>query len=76
MREVGKVTDDQIEALLAEARAEVGNERVMYQTAAYDADNLLLEVETELEHSFRQQVFELIKDGLQKTRNAVVNINQ
>ena len=76
MPEAGEITDAQIDALLADARAEVKKERLLYQTASFDAENLLLEVETELEHSFREQVFELIRDGLQKTRNAVVNINE
>lgn len=71
-----EVTDAQIEALLAEARAEVRNEKILYQTATYDAGTLLQEVETELEHSFREQVFDIIRDGFRKTRNAVVNINE
>ena len=76
MPQAGEVTDAQIESLLAEARAEVRNEKVLYQTASYDAGALLQEVETELEHSFREQVFDIIRDGFRKTRNAVVNINE
>lgn len=71
-----QVTDAEIEALLAEARASVRPEQALYQTATMSADQLLTEVESELEHSFRAQVFEIIKDGLRKTRNAVADINQ
>lgn len=76
MPEAEEITDAQIDVLLAEARAEVKKEKVLYQTATFNAEDLLLEVETELEHSFREQVFEIVKDGLRKTRNAVVNLNE
>lgn len=76
MPAAGEISDAEIDALLAEARAEVKKERILSQTATFEAEDLLLEVETELEHSFREQVFEIVKDGLRKTRNAVVNINE
>ena len=71
-----EVTDAEIDALMAEARAELRKEQGLYQTETLSADQLLTEVETELEHSFRAKVFEIIKDGLRKTRNAVADINE
>lgn len=71
-----EVTDAEIDVLLASARAAVRQEQALNATATLNADQLLTEVETELEHSFRAQVFEIIKDGLRKTRNAVANINE
>ena len=71
-----EVTDAEIDALLASARAAVRQEQALTATATLSPQQLLDEVETEIEHSFRAQVFEIIRDGLKKTRNAVANINE
>ena len=69
-----KVTDAEIDALLEQATAELDiNYGVYTQTAT--AKNLLNEVEYELEESFRQKVFEVLKEGFSKAKTAVANRN-
>lgn len=71
-----KVTDAEVDALLAEAMLEVRQEKDLIWKTSLSAEQLLADAESELEHSFRAQVFEILKDGLRKTRNAVANINE
>lgn len=68
-----KVTDAQIEALLARADEEIGREQKIAWNP--DADELLQIVEMELEQSFRVKVFDILKEGFHKTRTAVLNRN-
>lgn len=64
-----EVSDHEIEALLLLATAE------LEANPAYtvSADDLLHEVEFELDRSFRQKVFEVVKDKLLKAKTAVAN---
>lgn len=69
------VSDAEIDALLLLAAEDISNSRSSQRTVI-SADALLYEVEMELEESFRQRVFDLLKEGLDKTRTAVVNSMQ
>ena len=70
------ITDAEIEQLLNEAKKSLQD---METTTPKDfltfatADELLEEVEVELDRSFKQKVFELIKNNLQKTRTVVAD---
>ncbi|UGU14864.1 hypothetical protein LS482_14315 [Sinomicrobium kalidii] len=77
IQEEREVTDEEIEFLLAEAREEIDAQRILVrQTGTIDATALLEEVESELDQSFRDKVFEALKDGFKKVRTAVANRNQ
>lgn len=71
-QENGQVSDAEVEALLLLAMQDLDEERDN-RTEEVDADALLAEVETELEDSFRKRVFQLVKQGLEMTRTAVVD---
>lgn len=71
----GQVSDAEIDALLLLAAEDISSNR-SNQGAAISAEALLHEVEMELEESFRQRVFDLLKQGLDRTRTAVVNSMQ
>lgn len=71
-QENGKVSDAEVEALLLVALQDL-NDRSDSRPEEVDADALLAEVETELEASFRKRVFQLVKQGLEMTRTAVVD---
>ena len=64
-----EVTDTEIETLLLLAAAELEPNPAF----ALNADDLLHQVEYELEQSFRQKVFEVVKEGLLKAKTAVAN---
>lgn len=70
----GNPTNDEIEALLYKAASEISVERRnISSSGTVDAGDLLFAVETELEESFREKVFELLKEGYLKARTAVAN---
>ena len=73
-----KITNDEVDALLAEAAAQISEDRdfvVMDKNEAISANILLAEVEDELYQSFRSRVFEILKEGYLKARTAIVNTN-
>lgn len=77
MQQDGAVTDAQVNALLLAAQKELDNERILNkQTDSLKAMALLLEVETELDQSFKEKVFEALKEGFVKVRTAVAERNQ
>jgi hypothetical protein len=70
------VTAEEIDALLQEAQREISNKRILNsQTQKVDAAALLLDVESELERSFRDKVFDALGDGYKKIRTAVAERN-
>ncbi|WP_416444418.1 hypothetical protein ACH3O9_03435 [Leeuwenhoekiella sp. A16] len=70
------VTDAEIDALLKQAEEEIYKERIYdEQTRKVDANALLMDVEQELDRSFRDKVFEALKDGFYKAREAVADRN-
>lgn len=69
-------TPEEIDALLVKAQREIGNRRILNSnTAKVDAAALLMDVEFELERSFRDKVFDALGEGYQKIRTAVVERN-
>jgi len=64
-----KVTDTEIEALLLLATAELKSDPAF----TVDAKDLLHQVEYELDLSFRQKIFEVVKEGISKAKTAVAN---
>ncbi|MFP2997184.1 hypothetical protein ABN763_14805 [Spongiivirga sp. MCCC 1A20706] len=74
--EKDSITNAEVEALLASAERDLKLKSIINQnTKTVDADALLLDVETELDRTFRDRVFEAIKNGFQKTKTAVANRN-
>ncbi len=72
----GGITDSEVEVLLAAAVAKISAERsAKYVSESIDPKLLLLEAQRELELSFRENVFELLKQGYFKAKTAVVNRN-
>lgn len=72
----GKITDAEVDALLAVASEQINRERSPKSASInIDANSLLLDVELELEQSVREKVFDVLKEGYFKARTAVVNRN-
>ncbi len=71
------VSDAEVEALLIIAQRELLSEKIINQnTNEVDATALLLDIEAELyPESFRNRVFEALKDGYVKTRDALATRN-
>lgn len=70
------VTDAEVEALLLSAEKEIRFQKIINQeTGTVNAEALLQEVETELERSFRDRVFDALSKGFKKTKTAVANRN-
>ncbi len=75
--EKSAVTDAEIDALLDQAQKELASERLYdANTKIVDAELLLLQVETDLDQSFRDRVFEALKSGYKKVKTAVAERNQ
>lgn len=64
-----KVSDTEVEALLLLAAAELKSSPEF----TVDSGDLLHQVEYELDQSFRQKVFEVVKEGFSKAKTAVAN---
>lgn len=72
------ITDEEIDALLKDAQKSIQHLNIqdtIDMTTIVSADDLLDEVEYELDRSFKQKVFELIKSNIQKTRTMIVDSN-
>lgn len=70
------ITEAEVDALLAKAAAEISlNKNEKFTSENIDAEALLMEVEYEMEESFREKVFEVLKEGYLKARTAVANRN-
>lgn len=65
------ITAKEIEVLLAQAQREIATQRILNETTI-DAAALLDDVESDLERSFRDKVFDALGDGYSKIRTAVV----
>ncbi|MGY3791295.1 hypothetical protein [Aquimarina sp. 433] len=64
------VTDEQIEALLLKAQYEITTQQIL-QSNTVNASALLLDVESELDESFKDRVFEALKTGFEKLKTTV-----
>ena len=72
----GEITDAEVDALLAEAVKKINVDRSARSVSEnINANSLLLDVEMELEQSFREKVFDVLKEGYFKAKTAVVNRN-
>jgi hypothetical protein len=70
------ITVEDIDALLNKAQREISNNRILNSgNRKVDATALLMDVEKELEQSFRDRVFEALGNGFNKIRTAVVERN-
>jgi len=68
------VTDAEIDSLLNIAERTIFKKRAKNNnTRVVDANSLLIEVENEMDQSFRERVFETIKSGYKTVRTAVVD---
>jgi len=75
-KERTSVTDAEIDALLNQAQEELNTQRLYNDlTKVVDAKLLLQQVETDLDQSFRDRVFEALKSSYKKVRTAVAERN-
>ena len=72
----GEITDAEVDALLAIASEQISRDRSTKSVSEnIDAKSLLMVAELELEQSFREKVFDVLKEGYFKAKTAVVNRN-
>ena len=70
------VTAEDLETLLQKAQRDIANQRLLDQaTTTIDPASLLNDVENELERGFRDKVFDVLGEGFNKIRTAVVERN-
>ena len=73
--ESNQVTDVEVDSLLRAAQFDILKEKVFQDNGKVDAMALLVEVEDEIDQSFREKIFKKLKDGLFKARTAIANRN-
>ena len=72
----GEVSAEEVEALLLKAQRDISNRKMLEgKVVEVDARALLMDVETEIERTFRDRVFEALGEGFEKVRTAVVERN-
>ncbi len=69
------LTEAEVDSLLRRAQNELLKERLFKTDNTVDAVALLNEVETELDQSFRDQIFDRLKTGFMKVRTALADRN-
>lgn len=69
------VSDAEVDSLLREAQKQIMADRLFPKNGSVDAMTLLAEVEDELDESFRDQIFDALKEGYFKLRTAVADRN-
>lgn len=70
-----EVTNAEIDSLLRNAQQEILQEQLFLKNNSIDAMALLTQVEDEMDQSFRDQIFDALKDGFLKVRTAVATRN-
>ncbi|MDT0689493.1 hypothetical protein RM549_06840 [Salegentibacter sp. F188] len=71
-----EMTNEEVDQLLASAAKEISKtSQFRYTAGSVDALSLLEDVEEELDASFRDKVFEMLKDGFVRARTAVATRN-
>ena len=70
-----KVTDAEVDSLLWAAQRDILTQKLLSPDGKVDPMALLTEVEDELDESFRDQIFEALKQGYLKVRTAVADRN-
>ena len=74
--ENNEVTDAELEALLMQAQKDIRKNHIIKHTDSLSAMALLLEAETELDQSFKEKVFDALKESFVKVKTAVAERNQ
>lgn len=70
------ITDIEVEQLLVRAAREIEKDRnYNFSVGKIDPEDLLRSVEIDMEHSFRDKVFDVLKEGYLKAKTAVANRN-
>src|SRR5690606_27555850 len=73
----GTISGSEVDSLLYAAASQIRTKRNLVRSnGKIDATALLWDVEMEMEHSFREKIFEVLKDGYLKAKWAVANRNQ
>lgn len=75
-RETGQARDQEIDALLAQAMAELEKEKTNATGERMNAGALLADVEEELDQNFKDKALEALKHGFVKLTTAVAERNQ
>ncbi|MEM7483716.1 MAG: hypothetical protein AAF348_00765 [Bacteroidota bacterium] len=70
-----EVSDEEIDSLLRTAQRQILSEQLFTEDGTVDAMALLTEVEDELDGTFRDQIFDALKEGYFKLRTAVADRN-
>ena len=70
------LTDAEVDNLLLEAASRLTREQTFGGNESVNASALLADVETEIDHSFRKKVFELLKDGFEEASYDFNNRNK
>ncbi|MDT7828097.1 hypothetical protein RQM65_05390 [Pricia sp. S334] len=70
------VTEAEIDSLLRAAQRQLLKERLFNNGNSVDARALLADVEDELDQSFRDQIFDALKEGYLKVRTGVADRNK
>ena len=70
------LTDAEVDDLLLEAANQLTSQQTFNDNGSVNASALLADVETELDHSFRKKVFELLKEGFEEASYAFSNRNK
>lgn len=69
------ITNAEVDSLLRKAQRELLADKIFMENHKVDAMALLIEVENELDQSFRDQIFEKLKSKFIKVRTAVADRN-
>ncbi|WP_299431694.1 hypothetical protein [uncultured Aquimarina sp.] len=64
------ITDEEVDALLRKAQHEITTQQIL-KSNTVNASALLLDVESELDESFKDRVFEALKTGFEKLKTTV-----
>lgn len=76
LAENNDLAEAEVDSLLMMAAAQISRERTNYLAGeTINAESLLWDVEMEMEQSFREKVFDIMKEGYLKARTAVANRN-
>lgn len=70
------LTNAEVDSLLRNAQEELLRDKLFAQNGSVDAMALLAEVEDELDKTFRDQIFDSLKEGFFKVRTAVADRNK
>lgn len=69
------VTDLEVDSLIMKAQQELLQDKIFHKNQSVDAMALLNEVENELDKPLKDQLFELLKQGIYETRNVIADRN-